>query len=69
MAVSCIISKILAENRYFLYPLHPMPRSGVPVEILSYHFIQKTRIVWLPDRVKSLMICVAILIEYQRVTA
>ena len=59
-ALSCIvleIKRILVENRHFFIPLvFDAPVRGVPVGILSYRWVWKTRMVslLLPDGKKSL---------------
>jgi len=58
MALSCIISETnrdFVENRDCSYPLHRV-------------WYRKTRIVWLSDGGKALMICLAVSTEYRRVT-
>jgi len=63
---------MLAENCDFFMPLlHltlPLGVGGGTIGILSYHLIQKTRMVSLPDDEKSLIICLAVSTEYWRVT-
>ena len=62
----------MVENRNVFIPLAfgtPLEGGGVPVGILSYPFVYgKTKMVWLPDVEKTLMICLVVSTEYRRVT-
>jgi len=65
MALSCIISETYwSEIVTFAYhPCIRRPRYGVLVGILL------SRLVWLPDGGKTLMMCLAVSTEYRRVTS
>jgi len=75
MAVSCIVSKIQRDigqkSWFFSYPLHSSPRWGVPVRILPNRLVRK-KLEWCrypnPTIKKTSMICLAVSIEYRRVT-
>jgi len=68
MALSCIVSEILVGNRDFSYLL----AFDVPVRVspseYCHNWYVKTRMMWLRDREKSLMICLAVSTQYRRVT-
>ena len=72
MAVSCIVSEIkryIVRKSHFSYPQHlTPPLGGFPSECCHTVWCGKTRMVWLPDGEKSLMICLAVSTEYRRVT-
>jgi len=74
MALSCISSEIepdIGRNRDFFHtPLYSTPPlvGSLPVGILPSRLVQKTRMVELPDGVKTLRICVTVYTQYRRVT-
>jgi len=61
--VSCIVLEIKRDigrkSRFFTLLAFdaPIRGGGVPVRILTYHFVLKARMVWLTDGEKSLRIC------------
>ena len=54
IALSCIISEIKQDGA---------PVTGIPVGISPYRLVRKTRMVWLSDSEKSLMIYLAVSIK------
>jgi len=72
MALSCIISEIseiLVENsNFFIPPCIRRPRWGVPVGVVPWRFVRKTRIAWLLGSEKILKICLFVSTECTDVT-
>ena len=71
MALSCIISEIKRnigrKLRFIAFAFDARVR-GVPIGILPYRLMCKTRMVWLPDCEKSLRIRLTVSTEHRRVT-
>ena len=74
MALSCIVSEIkrdIGRKIVILFhtPLHSTPPLGGFGRYICHPvWCGKTRMVWLPDGEKTLMICLAVSTEYRRVT-
>jgi len=73
VAVSCMISEIKWNTGWKLQFFIPLPAfdtliTWVPIGILPYRLVGKTRMVLLPKGEKSLRICLAISTEYRHVT-
>jgi len=72
VALSCVISEIKRnigrKLRFFHAPCIKRSRYGGPSEYCHIIWCRKTRMLWLPDGEKSLMICLAVSTQYRRVT-
>ena len=75
MALSCIVSEIKRgigrKSQFFHIPALPfsaLPALHSPSEYCHNFWYEKTKMVWLPDGQKSLMIRLAISTHYRRVT-
>ena len=72
MALSCIICEternIGRTSWFFHTPCIRRPVQGFPSEYCHPVWYGQTRMIWLPDSEKTLMICLAVSTEYRRVT-